>query len=132
MYAQRLLMIPRALSARRDRTSLPVDIQIKRTRSVNRFIFLILLHYRFDSSQSLKMQQSIRLSFIASFIVISIFALRTYGTIRISGGTSYTYDPRNPSEYRLFCNHNNDGPTMWTRNGEPVEPEFVLGNGRLR
>ena len=73
------------------------------------------------------MQQVLRLS----FIIISIFALRTYGAIRISGGTSYTYDPRNPSEYRLSCNHNNDGPTMWTRDGEDVEPELVQANGRL-
>ena len=74
------------------------------------------------------MEQVIRLS----FIVISIFALRTYGTIRISSGTSYTYDPRNPSEYRLSCNHDNDDkPPTWTRDGKDVEPELVLGNGRL-
>ena len=74
------------------------------------------------------MQQVLRLS----FIVISIFALRTYGTIRISGGTSYTYDPRNPSEYILSCNHDNDDLPTWTRDGLPVEAKFVLGNGRLR
>ena len=75
------------------------------------------------------MQQVIR----PSFIVISIFALRTYGTIRISGGTSYTYDPRNPSEYILSCNRDNDGPTTWTRDGKRVEEKLVLGNrGRLR
>ena len=74
------------------------------------------------------MQQVMRLS----FVVISIFALRTYGTIRISGGTWYTYDPRNPSEYRLSCNHDNDNLPTWTRDGKPVEQELVLGNGRLR
>ena len=74
------------------------------------------------------MQQVIQLS----FIIISIFALRTYGTIRISGGTSYRYDPRNPSEYMLTCNHDNYDPTTWTRDGERVEKKLVLGNGRLR
>ena len=74
------------------------------------------------------MQQVIRLS----FIVISVFALRSYGTIKISGGNSYRYDPRNPSEYILTCNHNNYGPTTWTRDGERVEEKLVLGNGRLR
>ena len=75
------------------------------------------------------MQQVIRLS----FIVISIFALRTYGTIRISGGTSYMYDPRNPTEILWTCNRNNDGPITWTRNNEPLVGDgLVLGNGRLR
>ena len=75
------------------------------------------------------MQQSIRLS----FIVISIFALRTYGTIRISGGSSYTYDPRSPSttDYTLTCKHDDDDMPTWTRDGESVE-ELVLRNGRLR
>ena len=73
------------------------------------------------------MQQVIRLS----FMVISIFALRTYGEIRISGGSSYTYDPRNPSEYRLSCNHDNDGPITWTRDGKDVEEKLVQANGRL-
>ena len=74
------------------------------------------------------MQQVIQLS----VIVISIFALRTYGTIEISGGTSYTYDPRNPREYVLSCNHDSDDKPTWTRDGEFVEEELVLGNGRLR
>ena len=75
------------------------------------------------------MQQVLRLS----FIVISIFALRTYGMIEISGGTSYTYDPSNPREYVLTCNHDNDGPTMWTRDNESVVGDgLVLRNGRLR
>ena len=74
------------------------------------------------------MQQVIRLS----FIVISIFALRTYGSIEITGGTSYTYDPRNPREYLLTCNHDNDDLPTWTRDGQPVEANFVLGNGLLR
>ena len=73
------------------------------------------------------MQQVIRLS----FIVTLIFALRTYGAIRISGGSSYTYDPRNPSEYSLSCNHDNDGPTAWIRDGKDVEEKLVQANGRL-
>ena len=74
------------------------------------------------------MQQVIQLS----VIVISIFALRTYGLIRIPGRTSYTYDPRNPSHYILTCNHDNDDKPTWTRDGEFVEEELVLGSGRLR
>ena len=73
------------------------------------------------------MQQVLRLG----FIIVSIFAIRTYGEIKISGGSSYTYDSRNPSEYRLSCNHDNDGPTTWTRNGKDVEENLVQANGRL-